>query len=221
MKYQFIKDNHSGFSVERMAKVLNVSRSGFYVWGKRPRSNREIENARLDVEIKAIYEASKHRYGSVKITRELEKRGKKYGRNRVANRMRKMDIASKVRRKFKATTNSKLLEIQKVLLDEFMGFTYVCNKKYLLTLFFLDTCVEPFFYKRGLDFYKDGQNYALASLMYYTAPTFWGKDEFERILYYFQRASKTKLDVNVQILIEKAKITPRKGIIRKPYSSYR
>ncbi len=107
MKYQFIKDNHSGFSVERMAKVLNVSRSGFYAWGKRPRSNREIENARLDVEIKAIYEASKHRYGSVKITCALEKRGKKYGRNRVANRMRRMDIASKVRRKFKATTNSK------------------------------------------------------------------------------------------------------------------
>jgi len=107
MKYQFIKDNSSGFSVERMAKVLNVSRSGFYEWRRRPRSSREIENARFDVEIRAIYEASKRRYGSVKITRELKKRGKKYSRNRVANRMRKMDIASKVRKKFKATTNSK------------------------------------------------------------------------------------------------------------------
>jgi len=29
MKYQFIKDNSSGFSVERMAKVLKVSRSGY------------------------------------------------------------------------------------------------------------------------------------------------------------------------------------------------
>ncbi len=107
MKYQFIKDNLSGFSVERMAKVLNVSRSGFYAWGKRPRSSREIENTRLDVEIKAIYEASKRRYGSVKITHELENHGKKYGRNRVANRMRKMDIASKVRKQFRVTTNSK------------------------------------------------------------------------------------------------------------------
>ena len=42
MKYQFIKDNLSGFSVERMAKVLNLSRSGFYAWGKRSRSSREI-----------------------------------------------------------------------------------------------------------------------------------------------------------------------------------
>ena len=107
MKYQFIKDNLSGFSVERMAKVLQVSRSGFYVWTKQPRSNRDIENTKLDIEIKAVHETSERRYGSVKITHELLKRGKKYSRNRVARRMRKMGIASKVRKKFKATTNSK------------------------------------------------------------------------------------------------------------------
>lgn len=95
------------FPIERMAGVLNVSRSGYYAWVKRPRSRREIENARLDVEIKAVYEASKRRYGSVKITRELNKRGKKYGRTRVANRMRRMNIRSKVAKRFKATTDSK------------------------------------------------------------------------------------------------------------------
>jgi transposase InsO family protein len=90
-----------------MAKVLHVSRSGYYAWIKRPRSRRDIENARLDVEIKAIYEASKRRYGSIKITRELAKRGKNYSRNRIANRMREMRIKSKVRKRFKVTTNSK------------------------------------------------------------------------------------------------------------------
>lgn len=107
MKYQFIKDHSSGFSVKGMAAVLNVSRNGYYAWLSRPRSRRAEENIRLDVEIKSVYETSKRRYGSVKITRELLKRGKKYSRNRVANRMRKMQIASKVRKKFKATTNSK------------------------------------------------------------------------------------------------------------------
>ena len=68
MKYPFIKDNSSGFSVERMAAVLNVSRSGYYTWLDRPRSSREIENIRLDVEIKSVYERSQSRYGSVKIT---------------------------------------------------------------------------------------------------------------------------------------------------------
>ena len=107
MTYPFMRNHRFIFPVERMAKVLNVSRSGYYAWASRPRSGRDIENARLDIEIKSVYEASKHRYGSVKITQKLEKCGKKYGRNRVANRMRKMGIASKVRKKFRVTTNSK------------------------------------------------------------------------------------------------------------------
>jgi len=107
MIYHFMREHRFTFPVERMAKVLNVSASGYYVWIKRPPSKRSRENARLDVVIKAVYEANKRRYGSVKITRELQKRGMKYGRTRVANRMRKMRIASIVRKRFKATTNSK------------------------------------------------------------------------------------------------------------------
>ena len=107
MIYQFIREHRFIFPVERMAKVLNVSPSGYYVWIERPPSKRARENARLDVVIKAVYEANKRRYGSVKITRELQNRGMKYGRTRVANRMRRMRIASIVRKRFKATTNSK------------------------------------------------------------------------------------------------------------------
>jgi len=59
-----------------------------------------------------------------------------------------------------------LLEIQKIILNDFYGLTYVCNKKYFLILQFLDDCVEPFFYQNGINFFKDGQNYALASLLY-------------------------------------------------------
>jgi putative transposase len=84
-----------------------VSRSGYYAWLSRPRSRRAEDNIRLDVEIKSVYERSQRRYGSVKITRELLKRGKKYSRNRVASRMREMGVASKARKKFKATTHSK------------------------------------------------------------------------------------------------------------------
>jgi len=98
-----------------------------------------------------------------------------------------------------------LLEIQRALLNEYIGFTYVCNKKYLLTLMFLDSCVEPFFYDQGMDFYKDGQNYSLASLLYYTAPTFWGAENYEALLYLFQQAVKSKSDEAVLTLIEKAK----------------
>ena len=100
---------------------------------------------------------------------------------------------------------NRLIEIQRIILQDHMGFTYICDKKYLLILMFLDTCVEPFFYDQGVNFYEDGQNYSLASLLYYTAPTFWGKENYETLLFLFQRALKTKLDVNINVLIEKAR----------------
>ncbi len=98
-----------------------------------------------------------------------------------------------------------LLNLQRAILSDCMSFTYVCDKRYLLTLMFLDSCVEPFFYDREIDFYEDGQNYALASLLYHTAPTFWGADNFVELLYLFQRAQRTKSSVAIQALIEKAK----------------
>lgn len=107
MIYGFMRDHRFMFPIERMAEVLQVSRSGYYAWVKRPPSRRDIENRRLDVEITAIYKANKGRYGSVKITRELNRHGLNYGRSRVASRMRKMGIQSIVRKRFKVTTDSK------------------------------------------------------------------------------------------------------------------
>ncbi len=108
-----------------------------------------------------------------------------------------------------------LLEIQKIILNDFDGLTYVCDKKYLLILRFLDDCVEPFFYENGINFFKDGNNYALASLLYYTAPTLWGKKKFGDLLYYYQRASKNKSILNVNFLTNHAK-----SLIGKDLSEY-
>ena len=46
-------------------------------------------------------------YGSPKITQELRDRGRRVGKNRVAMRMRKAGLRSKIRRKFRVTTDSK------------------------------------------------------------------------------------------------------------------
>ena len=97
-----------------------------------------------------------------------------------------------------------LLSIQRTLLNEYMGFTYVCDKKYLLILLFLDSCLEPFFKDQGIDFYEDGHNHALGSILYYTAPSFWGAENFEELLWLFQQASKSKSDVAINALAIKA-----------------
>jgi putative transposase len=103
-----MKQNRSLFPVKKMAYVLGVSTSGYYRWCKQGSLRRAWEDARLDEEIRSIYQANKGRYGSPKITRELrEVRHWRVGHNRVARRMRKLGLRSIVRRKYRVTTNSK------------------------------------------------------------------------------------------------------------------
>jgi transposase InsO family protein len=90
-----------------MCRVLGVSRSGYYRWFKRKPSQRQLDDQSLDAQIREIYDGSKGRYGSPKITRELRDRGRRVGKNRVAKRMRKAGLRSKIRRKYKVTTDSK------------------------------------------------------------------------------------------------------------------
>ena len=90
-----------------MCRVLQVSRSGYYRWLKRKPSQRQLDNQRLDAQIREIYDQNKGRYGSPKITEELRDQGHKVSKNRVARRMRKAGLRSKIRRKYKVTTNSK------------------------------------------------------------------------------------------------------------------
>ncbi len=105
-----------------------------------------------------------------------------------------------------------LLGIQEELLNEYNGISYVVDKKYMQLLLFLEDCFEPFLHSIGdTDYYKGGNNIALASMLYYCAPTFWGRKEFDELLYYYQRTAITGLDLNVNILVEHASNIVSKG----------
>ena len=89
-----------------MCHVLEVSTSGYYDWRRRPpRSNQDDE--RLLVEIKAIHDQSKRRYGSPRIHRALRDQGIRCGQKRVARLMRAHGIRAQRMRRFTATTDSK------------------------------------------------------------------------------------------------------------------
>jgi putative transposase len=90
-----------------MCKVLNVSRSGYYNWLTRKSSKRFLENQLLKEQIRKIHSESKQRYGSPKITKVLNKETKWVSRPRVARVMKMLDLRSKIKRKFKVTTDSK------------------------------------------------------------------------------------------------------------------
>lgn len=109
MKFRFIREHARRFSVERMCRVLEVSRSGYYTWRSRPPSRRELSDRRLVVEIKAIHKKENHdTYGSPRIHEELAKTGTPCGRHRVARLMKQQGIRAKQARKFRpVTTDSK------------------------------------------------------------------------------------------------------------------
>jgi putative transposase len=99
-------DHQIEFPVTLMCTVFQVSRSGFYAWSKRPESQRSIKNRELSQEIAAIHRESKGIYGSPKIHGELQRRGKRHGKNRIASLMRKDGLYAKTKRKFRVTTDS-------------------------------------------------------------------------------------------------------------------
>jgi putative transposase len=90
-----------------MCRVLSVSRSGYYRWRNRPKSQRAIENRRLQAHIRAIFNRHKGRCGSPKITDELNDMGLAVSKNRVARRMKAIGLRSIYRRKYRTTTDSK------------------------------------------------------------------------------------------------------------------
>ncbi len=106
MKYNFIHSYRSTFRIQKMCLILQVSRSGYYGWIDRPESKWSLENRVLLRAIKAIHAESKEIYGSPRITEELPSKSVKASRNRVARMMTRNGIRSKVKRKFRVTTQS-------------------------------------------------------------------------------------------------------------------
>jgi transposase InsO family protein len=94
------------FPVEKMCKVLKVSRSSYYNWLSGKSSKREDSNVSMIKEIRIVYNNSKGTYGSPRIAQELNRSGILTSKKRVAKLMRKEGIQSKIRKKYKVTTDS-------------------------------------------------------------------------------------------------------------------
>jgi len=101
-----MREHHQPHSVEKMAKTLEVSRSGYYKWLNRSCSGRKRENEELIEQITAIQRRSRHRYGSPRVTKALHRRGYQVGENRVAGLMRAHGLGRRLRKRFRSTTNS-------------------------------------------------------------------------------------------------------------------
>jgi len=92
--------------VANTCRLLDVPRSSYYASRLRRPPRRALANAVLAVHIRAVYERSRKRYGSPRVTRALRKLGHRVSENRVARLMCENGLAARRKRRFRVTTQS-------------------------------------------------------------------------------------------------------------------
>ncbi len=103
----------------KMCQVLKVSRSAFYDWTSRPKTQRQIEDSNLRGKILKIFLKSNKTYGHRRIKKQLRKDKIKCSNQRVRRLMAELHLVPIQTKKFKATTDSKhSLPVAPNLLDK-------------------------------------------------------------------------------------------------------
>jgi transposase InsO family protein len=106
MKFAFIAREKASYPIDLLCSVLGVSRSGFYMAAHRPVAPRRRADQQLAVHVAAVHAASRRRYGSPRVYRELRDQGHEIGRHRVARLMRQQGLRAREKRRFQRTTDS-------------------------------------------------------------------------------------------------------------------
>ena len=108
MKFAFIKEHLIEFEISVVCEVLEVSRSGYYAWLRRPSSARARRREQLVVSIKRVHEQNRRVYGSPRVCRVLRLAGQRVCENTVADIMKELAIRAKSKKKFvPRTTDSR------------------------------------------------------------------------------------------------------------------
>jgi putative transposase len=98
MTFRLIEAEKAEHSISRLCKVLGVSRVGFYAWRRRPQSARELRDRELARVVAAVFDESRQTYGAPRVHAELQARGVRVSRKRVARLMRQLELEGVSRR---------------------------------------------------------------------------------------------------------------------------
>ena len=101
--FEIIRAEAANFPITVLCLLLGVSKSGYYAFLGRGRSERQDTDLRVTTKIRAIHAGTRGVYGSRRMTEELDE---DVGRNRVARLMRENGLLARSPRKFRVTTDS-------------------------------------------------------------------------------------------------------------------
>jgi transposase InsO family protein len=101
---------------------MQVSKSGYYAWCKRPPSQREKANQNLTQQIQAVFFESRETYGSPRICIELKAQNVVCSKKRIARLMRLANLKAILPKRFVVTTDSNhALPVAENLLNQQFG----------------------------------------------------------------------------------------------------
>jgi len=94
----------ANFTVTRMVRLLEVSRSGYYAWCKRPVSPRALRQERIEQKVTWFHGESDEVSGAPKILVDLREDGEVISRKTVAKTMARLGLKGVCPKRWKTTT---------------------------------------------------------------------------------------------------------------------
>ena len=99
MKFGFVAKYRGAWPVLMMCEALDVSRSGFYAWLTRPRSQHSLDDDVLAEQARQSFLNSDRTYGARRVWRDVLEMGSRCGLHRMERVMRKEGLRARPRRR--------------------------------------------------------------------------------------------------------------------------
>jgi putative transposase len=139
--FRLIDEERARYDVSLLARVLDVSRAGYYAWKQRPPSARAVVDAELGEQICRIHAETEGIYGAPRVHAELQlEHGVRIGRKRVARLMRQLGLRGADGRRggLRTTTRDAVRPSAPDLVDRDFARAepnrlWVCDLKYVQT----------------------------------------------------------------------------------------
>ena len=143
------------FPIGKMAKVLKVSRSGYYHYINKKQSITKIKDNELKEKIIAIFKQGRSVYGSPRIHALLKQQGETCSRKKVAKIMKRANIYARTKKKWKSSqkTVSSTRNIAPNLLNQNFAAPKV-NTLWVLDITYIGTDEGWLYLSTVLDLYS-------------------------------------------------------------------
>ena len=99
MKFGFMAKHRGAWPVAMMCETLGVSRSGFYAWLNRPRSQRSQVDEILASQVSQSFVLSDRTYGARRVWHDILALGQQCGLHRIERLMREQALRARPRRR--------------------------------------------------------------------------------------------------------------------------